>query len=53
MNPENYRVGQLLDFMERIADHTPDPGECDCNSCGVWNSVCGLSNLMAEQGVAQ
>lgn len=52
MNPYHHTVGELLDFIESIATHTPNASECDCHMCSVHNSICGLSNLMVERGSA-
>ena len=41
-------IDDLLDYMEDIAFHTPDPSECDCGHCMVYGVVCHLYNRMEK-----
>ena len=50
MNPYRRTIGELLDFIESLATHTPDASVCDCHTCNVHGSICSLSNRMTEKG---
>jgi len=43
---ENHTIGQLLDYMETNAFHTPDTSICDCGHCRTYATIIHLSNRM-------
>jgi len=45
---ERQTIGTLLNYIEKIAWHPPDPAECDCHMCNVWGTVIHLSNSMSK-----
>ena len=47
-DPEDYTVKELLDYIEKIATHTPDSSECDCHICNVHGSVCFFASMIGK-----